>query len=157
MSGKILLASFVFLLTFSSINAQDKNFGIGVILGEPTGLSGKYWISPERAFDAALAYSFLEDNKSFAFHANYLYLLEGVIDMHYKMPTYRYGDGWLAIANQKNYVSLYTCSADHLEKFRQRHPHIKTGKGCINFSDRDDIPVQAVKQVIAHAILHPKG
>jgi len=92
MSGKIILISFVFLLVFSSINAQDKNFGVGVILGEPTGLSGKYWISPERAFDAALAYSFLDDNKSFAFHADYLYHLNGIIDRHYKMPLY-YGFG----------------------------------------------------------------
>jgi hypothetical protein len=25
--------------------------------------------------------------------------------MGYKMPTYRFGDGWLAFANQKNYIS----------------------------------------------------
>ena len=40
----------------------------------------------------ALAYSFLDDNKSFAFHANYLYHLNGIIDKHYKMPLY-YGFG----------------------------------------------------------------
>ena len=93
MSQRFLLLSFIFLaVTFAKINAQDKNFGIGIILGEPTGLSGKYWVSPENAFDAGLAYSFLEDNKSFAFHADYLYHLEGVIDRHYKMPLY-YGFG----------------------------------------------------------------
>ena len=93
MLQKILLVSFsFFLLTFINLSAQDKNFGVGVILGEPTGLSGKYWISPERAFDVALAYSFLEDNKSFAFHADHLYHMEGIIDQHYKMPLY-YGFG----------------------------------------------------------------
>ena len=30
--------------------------------------------------------------------------------MKYKMPTFTNGDGWVAIANQKNYISLYTCS-----------------------------------------------
>jgi uncharacterized protein YdhG (YjbR/CyaY superfamily) len=79
------------------------------------------------------------------------------IDMQYRMPTYRYGDGWVAIANQKHCVSLYTCSAEHLVKFKELHPNIKTGKGCINFRDRDAIPEDAVKEVIKHAIGQPKG
>lgn len=83
---------FVLLFTCANNFAQDKNFGIGIILGEPTGLSGKYWISEDKAFDAALAYSFLDDNKSLAFHADYLYHLNGIIDRHYKMPLY-YGFG----------------------------------------------------------------
>jgi len=38
------------------------------------------------------------------------------------------GDGWVAIANQKHYVSLYTCGYHHIERFKQRCPRIKTGK-----------------------------
>ncbi len=79
------------------------------------------------------------------------------VDMKYKMPTYSHGDGWVAIANQKNYVSLYTCSAEHLTEFRKSHPGYKTGKGCINFRDKDEIPTQAIKAVIRHAMLPPKG
>lgn len=44
------------------------------------------------------------------------------VDMSYKMPTYRAGNGWVALANQKNYISLYTCGASHLETYRQKHP-----------------------------------
>lgn len=79
------------------------------------------------------------------------------IDMRYKMPTYSHGEGWVALANQKQYVSLYTCSAAHLARFKQHHPGIKTGKGCINFRDRDAIPLDGVKAVVRHAMLHPKG
>lgn len=82
----------VFLFTCTSISAKDKNFGIGVILVEPTGLNGKYRLPADRAVDAALAYSFLDDNTSFAFHADYLYHHNGIIDRHYKMPRY-YGFG----------------------------------------------------------------
>lgn len=93
MSKRFLSILFAVLFFSCTSNfAQDKNFGIGVILGEPTGLSGKYWLSEDRAVDAALAYSFLDDNKSFAFHADYLYHLNGIIDRHYKMPLY-YGFG----------------------------------------------------------------
>ena len=82
---------------------------------------------------------------------------DATIDMCYKMPTYCQGDGWVAIANQKHYVSLYTCSPAHLAAFKEKHPYYKTGKGCINFREKDEIPVKDVKQVVRHAILHPKG
>jgi len=41
-----------------SANAQDREFGLGIILGEPTGVSGKLWTSGQNAFDFAAAWSF---------------------------------------------------------------------------------------------------
>jgi uncharacterized protein YdhG (YjbR/CyaY superfamily) len=82
---------------------------------------------------------------------------DAVVDMSYKMPTYRFGDGWVAIANQKHYVSLYTCGYHHIEKFKKQHPATKTGKGCINFRDRDALPLEDIKAVVKHAIDYPKG
>lgn len=40
------------------ITAQDHGFGMGLILGEPTGLSAKLWTSSDNAFDFAAAWSF---------------------------------------------------------------------------------------------------
>ncbi len=77
--------------------------------------------------------------------------------MHYKMPTYRASKGWIAIAYQKHYVSLYTCSPAHLESFKAHHPGIKTGKGCINLRDTDPFPIDDLAGVIRHAIEQPKG
>jgi len=77
-------------------------------------------------------------------------------DMRYKMPTYHAGDGWVAIANQKNYVSLYTCGAHHLADFKRRQPKIKTGKGCINFKPTEALPLTDIEAVVRHAIDHPK-
>lgn len=70
----------------------------------------------------------------------------------YKMPTYQWQQGWVAVANQKAYVSLYTCSAEHLLQFQQKHPGIKCGKGCINFKDKDPLPLQDLQQVITSAM-----
>ncbi len=81
---------------------------------------------------------------------------DAVLDMKYKMPTYQVGDGWVALANQKNYISLYTCGYHHIESFKENNPGIKTGKGCINFKDADDFPTKDIKQVIVHAMQHPK-
>ena len=81
---------------------------------------------------------------------------KALVDMKYKMPTYWVGEGWVALANQKQYISLYTCGAHHIEQFKAKHPNIKTGKGCINFRDTDAIPISDIRKVVRHAIVHPK-
>ena len=68
--------------------------------------------------------------------------------MQSKMPTYRTVAGWVAIANQKNYISLYLCNAEHLANFKRRHPEIKTGRGCINLRDGEQLPLADLSDVI---------
>ena len=79
------------------------------------------------------------------------------VTMKYKMPTYQVGDGWVALANQKNYVSLYTCGYHHIAPFKKKHPTIKTGKGCINLKVNDTIARSDFGRVVQHAMEHPKG
>lgn len=57
----------------STLDAQSRysNTEIGVILGEPTGISFKTWQSDQTAIDAAVAWSF-GDNGSVHLHADYL-------------------------------------------------------------------------------------
>lgn len=52
--------------------AEEGGFGLGVIAGEPTGLSFKGWLSHSRAIDGAAAWSFSGDD-SFQFHSDYLW------------------------------------------------------------------------------------
>ncbi|HZY10518.1 MAG TPA: hypothetical protein VFF29_05130 [Bacteroidota bacterium] len=61
----------IVLLPFYS-PAQDKGFGIGAIIGEPTGISIKNWLTSSTAIDAALAWSFVRET-SFHIHADYLF------------------------------------------------------------------------------------
>ena len=52
-----------FLVLFSGLNySQDKKIGAGIIVGEPTGLSFKYWLTEKTAVDAGLAWSFVDEN-----------------------------------------------------------------------------------------------
>ena len=76
--------------------------------------------------------------------------------MWYRMPTYRLKPRWVALANQKSYVSLYTNSPLHIAEFKARHPAIKTGKACLNFKVTDVVPAAALKKVIRHAMEHSK-
>jgi len=60
------------MMLCSAVAAQDSGFGLGVIVGEPTGLSGKLWIGSSTAIDGAVAWSF--GNKSTLYlHADYLF------------------------------------------------------------------------------------
>jgi hypothetical protein len=78
-------------------------FGLGIILGEPSGLSAKYWIGEANAADAGMAWSFV--NQSVAFHADYLYHLRGVIVLgdSSDIPPFAGIGGYLRI-NRSNYV-----------------------------------------------------
>jgi uncharacterized protein YdhG (YjbR/CyaY superfamily) len=76
--------------------------------------------------------------------------------MWYRMPSYRVKPGWVALANQKHYVSLDTNGEHHIAEFKAEYPRIKTGTGGINLKVTDQFPVAALKKVIRHAIEHPK-
>lgn len=63
-------AALLFSCAVPAAQAED-GIGIGVIAGEPTGISIKKWTDGTHAFDAAVALS-LSSNDSFQFHADYL-------------------------------------------------------------------------------------
>ena len=60
------------VLICGSAQAQDQGFGLGVILGEPTGISGKLWTGRGTAIDGAVAWSF---NKKSSMHLHGDFLL----------------------------------------------------------------------------------
>jgi hypothetical protein len=70
MKSKITIISLFLSVLSANAFAQDK-FGLGVILGEPTGLSLKYWLGKEHAIDGAVAWSYSE-NDSLQLHTDYL-------------------------------------------------------------------------------------
>jgi len=52
--------------------AQRDGFGLGFILGEPTGISFKGWLNDTRAIDGAVAWD-LNHNNTLNLHADYLF------------------------------------------------------------------------------------
>jgi len=62
---------FIVFVSASFIQAQNKGFGLGMIVGEPTGVSFKYWTGSNSAFDGALAWSFV-DGGALHIHADYI-------------------------------------------------------------------------------------
>lgn len=71
MKRLLLAIALMVSVSLSTVFAQADVFGIGVLLGEPTGVAAKVRLGPTSAIDAAAAWSFV-DKGSFYFHADYL-------------------------------------------------------------------------------------
>jgi hypothetical protein len=93
MKWKIAAAILMGLISTCAF-AQDK-LGLGLIVGEPTGFSVKYWLDEEHAIDGAAAWSFW-DGDGFQLQGDYLWhnfdLLDAPGGAAGKLPVY-YGVG----------------------------------------------------------------
>lgn len=67
----IIIVLLMVILVAGQVQAQQKKVGLGIILGEPTGLILKYWSTNTTAFDVAASWSFAGQD-SFHIHADYL-------------------------------------------------------------------------------------
>lgn len=83
--------------------AQERPFGLGVILGEPTGFSAKLWTSADNAFDFGLGWSIGGDRigrfdgnydggRRIHLHMDYLWHAFEIIRTDVRLPVY-YGFG----------------------------------------------------------------
>ncbi len=77
---------------------------------------------------------------------------DAAVDMSHRMPTYRLGEHFIAWANQKPCLSVYTCSAGRSAAFRAKWPKIKAGVGCVNFKDGDPFPVDDLRTLVRDAL-----
>jgi len=104
MKKYLLLGIVLSLIMFLAkpIAAQDHGFGIGLILGEPTGVSAKLWTSKQNAFDFGLGVSVGGDRITYEgdyegegrihFHMDYLWHSFNAISSTERFPLY-YGIG----------------------------------------------------------------
>jgi len=85
--GVMILA--LALVLFSGVaRSQEKGFGLGIILGEPTGISAKKWLDDKSALDGAVAWSLVTPS-SFHLHADYLYHNFNIFNVKKgKLPLY---------------------------------------------------------------------
>ena len=80
----------IILLSLGTISsAQDKYYGIGIILGEPSGLSGKYWLNNTNALDFGLGFSFTNFNNSqLQLNCDYLWNIYNLFKTSEKLVIY---------------------------------------------------------------------
>jgi len=72
MRTKITILLIITFLGINGIaNAQQDGFGLGLIFGDPTGISMKYFLNEENAIDGAVAWNL--NGNWFNIHADYLH------------------------------------------------------------------------------------
>jgi len=77
--------------------------GLGVIVGEPTGISGKLWLSGKTAIDGAVAWSF-DKNAKLQVHGDFLiHKFDLIIVDKGRLPLY-YGIGGMGKNTQQTAV-----------------------------------------------------
>ena len=74
----------------------------------------------------------------------------------YKSSSGREGD-WcvIALANQKNYISLYVCAVDGgkyvAEAFKKELPKASVGKSCVRIKKLADVDLKAIERMLKRA------
>jgi len=74
--------------------AQDSGFGAGIMLGEPTGISGKIWTAEDRAMAFGVAWGgFGRDGGYFHLHGDYIFHNFSLISVPTGKLALHYGAG----------------------------------------------------------------
>ena len=91
---------------------------------------------------------------------NFLYNMPGYGSFTYKNHKKEVLN-WpiIALASQKNYISLYVCAVDSgeyiAEKYKSELGKVSVGKSCIQFKKLEDINLKTLERVIKFAAKFP--
>lgn len=103
----IKLIPTILILTLSCLQSNATNFGLGAVVGEPTGVSAKMWLDRTHAIDGAFAWSLSGPN---AIHIQSDYLIHEL--------------GFFSIS--KHPINLYYGAGGRLSSYSGKN---KTGLG----------------------------
>ncbi len=88
MKAKFFIILLMVFLANNVFAIERNRFGIGVIAGEPTGITAKYMLDDESAIDAGIGWETSGDNE-FHIYGDYLYHMYDLIKVpHGKLPLY---------------------------------------------------------------------
>jgi hypothetical protein len=130
----LMLILVVFAVVPERTLARENKFGAGVIIGEPTGLTVKYWVGAWTAVDAAVAWSF-KNGGALYLHADYLF--------HFVSPVPRSSGEFSAYAGGGAFLAF----RDDFS-FGIRVP--------VGMSYRFEVPVEAFAEIAPGLLLVPE-
>ena len=88
MKAKLIIIPLMVFLANNVFAIERNRFGIGVIAGEPTGITAKYMLDDKSAIDAGIGWETSGDNE-FHIYGDYLYHMYDLIKVpHGKLPLY---------------------------------------------------------------------
>jgi hypothetical protein len=88
---RLLIVAVLLLIVvpqFAAAGSNKSGFGLGIIVGEPTGIDAKYWLGSDSALQGAVAWS-TSSNSSLHLHLDYIVHKWNIIDVSSgSMPLY---------------------------------------------------------------------
>ena len=75
---------FLIILSTFTVHAAENELGVGAMIGNPTGLNGKYWLKDNTAVDGGVAFSIGKKTR-LSIHSDYLLHKDGAFffnDVH---------------------------------------------------------------------------
>ena len=96
MKNKFILLLCLAMIAAAPFKSSAEDIGVGILIGEPTGFTGKMWWNDTVAFDGGIAWSFANES-SFHVHSDVLWhnwnVLQEAFEIEVgKLPLY-YGFG----------------------------------------------------------------
>lgn len=136
MMKKTIFLLLLAILVFPIVSmAQDSGFGAGIVVGEPTGLSFKNWVSPRGAVDFAVAWSFGNDD-ALHVHIDYLFHNFSLFNVEKGDLVFYYGIGGRVKAEKKSRIGIripigvsYLFERDPVEIFFELGPILDLSPG----------------------------
>lgn len=80
MKYKYGLLALLVLIASNTFASEGGKYGLGIILGEPTGITDKYFFNEESAIDFGAGWQ-ISDTKNFQIYGDYLYHLNYILDV----------------------------------------------------------------------------
>ncbi len=95
----LTVLTIAFLLAAPTSHAAAKRFGLGVVIGDPTGLSGEYRLSKSRSIDGALAWNSW-GHESLVIQSTYLIYKRGALNLDATPIDFYFGLGFVLISRE---------------------------------------------------------
>jgi len=105
MMKRLLTLAVVLVAAARPAAAADNRLALGIMVGEPTGISGKYWLGPDRAIDGGASWSVSHDN-AFDLHADYLFHDFGWFETGSGYLPLYYGVGGRLLMDDRNRLGV---------------------------------------------------
>ena len=116
-------------------------------------------LSPERRTPMEFLHKFIQKVAP-SLKVNFIYNMPGYGSFKYKNHKKEILD-WpiIALASQKNYMSIYVCAIDGneyiAEKYARDLGRVSVGRSCIRFKKLEDLNLKTFEKVIKMAVKSP--
>ena len=116
-------------------------------------------LSPDRREPLEFLHKFIQKTAP-SLKPNFFYNMPGYGSFKYKNYKKEILE-WpiIALASQKNYISLYVCAVENgeyvAEKYKDELGKVSVGKSCIRFKKLDDLNLRTLEKVIKLAEKSP--